>query len=155
MTRPPHRRISRILLFDQNDAVLLLMTASPLLSTPVVRWLTPGGGVEDHESHAEGAIRELFEETGLSLDEIGEPVWNVQGKSEFADGTVQTTYAEYFVTRTSRFDPVNDNWMENEFVDITDIRWLTAEELEASGEPFAPLNLPDLIRAHRKANRGR
>jgi 8-oxo-dGTP pyrophosphatase MutT (NUDIX family) len=155
MTRPPHRRVSRILLFDEHDAVLLMMTASPLLSTPVVRWLTPGGGVEDHESHSEGAIRELFEETGLSVDEIGEPVHTVQGISEFADGTVQSTYAEFFVTRTSRFDPVNDNWMENEFVDITDIRWWTAEELEASGEPFAPLNLPDLIRAHRKERRER
>lgn len=126
-----------------------MLTASPLLSTPVVRWLTPGGGVEDHESHAEGAIRELFEETGLVVDDIGDPVWTIDGKSEFADGTVQTTYAEFFVARTTRFEPVNDNWMENEHVDITDIRWWSLEELESTEEPIAPLNLVELVRRHR------
>ena len=118
-----------------------MLTASPSLSTPVVRWLTPGGGVEDHETHHEGALRELYEETGLVVDNLGNPVWTAEGRSEFADGSTQTTYAEFFVTRTNRFEPVNDNWMENEFVDITGIRWWTAEELEASGELFAPLNL--------------
>jgi hypothetical protein len=38
--------------------------------------------------------------------------------------------------------------MDNEHIDITGIRWWTADELENSGESFAPLNLPDLIRAH-------
>ena len=148
MSRPPHRRVSRILLYDERDAVLLMLTASPLLSTPVIRWLTPGGGVEAHETHHEGAVRELYEETGLMVDDLGEPVWTIHGQSEFADGSVQTTYAEFFRTRTTRFDPVNDNWMDNEHIDITGIRWWTADELENSGESFAPLNLPDLIRAH-------
>ncbi|MTA82269.1 MAG: NUDIX domain-containing protein, partial [Actinobacteria bacterium] len=73
MSRPPHRRVSRILLYDERDAVLLMLTASPLLSTPVIRWLTPGGGVEPHETHHDGAVRELFEETGLVVDNLGEP----------------------------------------------------------------------------------
>lgn len=145
--RPAHRRVSRILLFDESDAILLMRTASPLLATPVVRWLTPGGGVEDHESHHEGALRELFEETGLQLTSLGEPVWTMHGESHFADGTRQTTYAEFFVARTPRFDPVHDNWMENEHVDITDIRWWTLGELESTEESYAPLDLTDIVRA--------
>ncbi len=145
MVRPAHRRVSRVVLLDENDRFLLLLTASPRLQTPVVRWLTPGGGVEDHESHAEGAIRELFEETGLRVDSVGEPIWSIEGQSIFNDGHVQSTYSEYFVVRTTSFELTNENWMDNEFVDITDVRWWTVEELQSSGEKYSPEPLLEVI----------
>ena len=151
--RPAHRRVSRVVLLDENDRFLLLLTASPRLQTPVVRWLTPGGGVEDHESHAEGAIRELFEETGLRVDSVGEPIWSIEGQSIFNDGHVQSTYSEYFVVRTTRFELTNENWMDNEFVDITDVRWWTVEELQTSGEKYSPEPLLDVIQLAIKNSR--
>lgn len=145
MARPAHRRVSRVVLLDENDRFLLLLTASPRLQTPVVRWLTPGGGVEEHETHAEGAIRELFEETGLRVDSVGEPIWSIEGQSIFNDGHVQSTYSEYFVVRTTSFELTNENWMDNEFVDITDVRWWTVEELNTSGEKYSPEPLLEVI----------
>ena len=145
MARPAHRRVSRVVLLDENDRFLLLLTASPRLQTPVVRWLTPGGGVEDHESHAEGAIRELFEETGLRVESVGDPIWSIEGQSVFNDGHVQSTYSEYFVVRTNSFEITNENWMDNEFVDITDVRWWTVEELNTSGEKYSPEPLLEVI----------
>lgn len=145
MARPAHRRVSRVVLLDENDRFLLLLTASPRLQTPVVRWLTPGGGVEDHETHAEGAIRELFEETGLRVDSVGDPIWSIEGQSVFNDGHVQSTYSEYFVVRTNSFEITNENWMDNEFVDITDVRWWTLEELHTSGEKYSPEPLLEVI----------
>ncbi|BDU10856.1 hypothetical protein AINA4_07770 [Aurantimicrobium sp. INA4] len=112
---------------------------------PRTRWITPGGGVEDHESHAEGAKRELFEETGLLIDNVGDPIWSISSESVFNDGHVQTTYSEFFVVHTENFQPVNDNWMENEFVDISDIRWWNIPELASSGEKYSPEPLFDLI----------
>ena len=145
MARPAHRRVSRVVLLDENDRFLLLLTASPRLQTPVVRWLTPGGGVEDHETHAEAAVRELFEETGLLVDSVGDSIWSVEGQSVFNDGHVQSTYSEYFVVRTTSFEITNDNWMENEFVDITDVRWWTMSEFEQSGEKYSPEPLLEII----------
>ena len=145
MARPAHRRVSRVVLLDEKDRFLLLLTASPRLQTPVVRWLTPGGGVEDHESHAEGAIRELFEETGLRVESVGDPIWSIEGQSVFNDGHVQSTYSEYFVVRTNSFEITNENWMDNEFVDITDVRWWTLEELHTSGEKYSPEPLLEVI----------
>jgi len=147
VTRPAHRRVSRILLFDEQERILLLKTASPLLAVPVVRWITPGGGVDDHESHTQGAVRELFEETGLLVDSVGEPVWTVSGETTFNDGHVQTTYTEFFSVRTTSFEPVQDHWMPNEFSDIHDVRWWSRDEIASTTEPYAPLNLLDMVTA--------
>lgn len=143
--RPAHRRVSRVVLLDENDRFLLMLTASPRLQTPVVRWITPGGGVEDHETHQEAAIRELFEETGLRIDNVGESIWSVDGQSIFNDGHVQSTYSEFFAVRTTSFEVTNENWMENEFVDITDVRWWTLDELAVSGEKYSPEPLLEIV----------
>lgn len=148
---PKHRRASRILLIDDQDRFLLLLTVSSLLDVPVVQWITPGGGVEPHESHSEGAIRELFEETGLHVTDVGDPVFTISGQRTFANGQEQTTYSEYFVVRTVAFTPVTDHWMENEFDDIKDVRWWSLDELKATDEPYSPVPLISLVEAALKA----
>jgi 8-oxo-dGTP pyrophosphatase MutT (NUDIX family) len=145
LSRPAHRRVSRIILLDEQNRFLLMLTSSPRLAVPVTRWITPGGGVEPHESHHEGAIRELYEETGLLVGELGEPIHALDGHSIFNDGHHQTTYTEFFVHRTTNFEPVNDNWMENEHVDIAEVRWWYLHELMASGKPFSPEPLAQIV----------
>jgi 8-oxo-dGTP pyrophosphatase MutT (NUDIX family) len=124
-----------------------MLTASSLLEVPVVQWITPGGGVEPNETHQQGAIRELFEETGLVVSDVGDPVFTIDGRRVFATGEQQTTHSEFFVVRTLAFTPVTDHWMENEFDDIHDVRWWSLAELKETSEPYSPVPLISLIEA--------
>ncbi len=142
---PGLRRTSRIILMDGHGAALLFMTAAPD-STRFARWITPGGGVDPGETHGQAAIRELFEETGLVVDDVGEPVWSLDFEVAWDEADHDRGHAEYFVVRCERFDPVSTNWTESEHVDMTQHGWFTADELLRSGQPFEPYDLPRLLR---------
>jgi 8-oxo-dGTP pyrophosphatase MutT (NUDIX family) len=142
---PGLRRTSRILLIDADGAALLFFTAAPD-SSRFSRWITPGGGVDPGENHAQAAVRELFEETGLIVDTVGEPVWSLDFEVTWDEADHDRGHAEYYLVRCTRFEPASTNWTAEEHVDVTAHRWFTADELEASGEPFEPAELPDLLR---------
>ena len=147
---PGLRRTSRIMLIDADGAALLFFTAAPD-SSRFSRWITPGGGVDPGESHHEAAVRELFEETGLVVDSVGEPVWSLDFGVDWDEADHDRGHAEYYVVRCERFTPASTNWTAEEHVDVTAHRWFTADELEASGEPFEPAELPALLRRFRAA----
>lgn len=142
---PGLRRTSRVILMDGGGAALLFFTAAPD-TTRFARWITPGGGVDPGETHEQAAIRELFEETGLVVDSVGEPVWSLDFDVAWDEADHDRGHAEYFVVRCERFDPVSTNWTESEHVDMTGHGWFTADELLRSGEPFEPYDLPRLLR---------
>ena len=151
---PGLRRTSRVLLLAPDGAALLFMTAAPD-SSRFARWITPGGGVDAGESHAEAAVRELFEETALRVDAVGEPVHAIDFAVDWDEADHDRGHAEYYVVRVpSRFAPSSENWTEEEHVDVTAHHWFTASELEASGEPFEPPELPDLLRRHSDGGQG-
>ncbi|NQX10297.1 NUDIX domain-containing protein [Microbacteriaceae bacterium VKM Ac-2855] len=136
-----HRRVSRILLVDERDRILLMLTDFPRLREPVIRWITPGGGVDDGESYREGALRELWEETGLRIEDPGEPVWALDSTAVLADGSTQFSHSEFYLVRTAHFDPVDEHWMADEFVDIREVRWWSLDELASTADDVAPVGL--------------
>jgi len=86
------------------------------------RWGVPGGLLQRHESAADAARREVFEEVGLEIALIGEPTVNVDARPRRVDVVF-------------RARPVNDS-------DADDARPCSVEVVEARW--FDPTDLPEL-----------
>ena len=99
------------------------------------------------ESHAQAAVRELFEETGLVVETLGELVYSETIPLPYDEAIYPQAYQEFFVFRVdSEFEPDQSGWTESERIDVTHWRWWSAEELEATQDPFEPESLPQLLR---------
>lgn len=141
------RRAGRVLLVDQAGRALLLHGGDP--ARPGERyWFTPGGGLRGSETTAEGAARELREETGLRVtaSELGEPVW--QETNEFSYAGRQYRQDQIFFTIRVAEWRVDTAGMEaDEQQTITEHRWWSPEEIEASSERIYPATLASLLRS--------
>lgn len=135
---------SRVLLLDAQDHILLFLTKHDVPGYPA-RWLTTGGHLEAGESHRDAAIRELFEETGLVIDEPGAVIWAHDFVAERSPGFFANHHEEFYVQRTTRFAPSHADWTPEERLDILDERWWSLAELRATTEPVEPANLIALL----------
>jgi 8-oxo-dGTP pyrophosphatase MutT (NUDIX family) len=140
------RRAARVLLVDGAGRTLLLHGGDP--ARPEDRWwITPGGGLDDGETLAEGAARELYEETGLRVDpaELGDPVWH-----EIAEFSYRTRAyrqeQDFFLLRVAEWQVDTAGMDEDEQQTITEHRWWSAAEIEASDEQIYPPELAGLLR---------
>jgi 8-oxo-dGTP pyrophosphatase MutT (NUDIX family) len=140
-----HRLTSRVLLFDRDNRVLLFLIAAPDTSG-IARWLTPGGGVDLGESHHEAALRELREETGLVLKDLGIPVWSHDFTVQWDAADHATGHAEFYRAVVDAFEPSDEFWTDEERVDVLAHRWWTLDELAATADSYEPAELLDLIR---------
>jgi 8-oxo-dGTP pyrophosphatase MutT (NUDIX family) len=146
------RPTSRLLVLDEDDRLLLMMTKAPDTSG-AARWITPGGGVDPGESHEEAAVRELHEETGQVVAEVG-PVVRVDDFEVPWDAADHTHgHAEFFVVRLPHFEVVDDDWTDDERVDILESRWFSLEELESTTDPVEPVDLAATVAEVLRAGR--
>jgi 8-oxo-dGTP pyrophosphatase MutT (NUDIX family) len=139
------RRAARILLLDAQARVLLFHGSDP--ARPEHRyWFTPGGGLNEGESYAQGAARELFEETGLrvSAAELGEPVWRETTEFPF-DGSWYRQEQEFFLLRVDEWgvDTTGFDQIERDSIDTH--RWWSPQELLTTSEKYYPRELPTLL----------
>ena len=142
------RRAARVLLVDRAGRTLLLHGGDP--ARPRQRWwFTPGGGLQGGETAAQGAARELFEETGLRVEaaELGEPIW--RQVTEFSyDHRQYRQDQEFFLLRVSEFRVDTAGMETDEQETITEHRWWSAAELDASTDQIFPEELAALLRRH-------
>ncbi len=136
------RRAARVILLDTEQR--LLLTRFSFADRDV--WTTVGGGVESGETHAEAARRELVEEAGLEVADVGACVWTRE--HVIADPVSFDVQRErYFLVRTQPFEPVPRlSWEELAAEGMTALRWWPLDEILAATETlFAPRLLGRLV----------
>jgi 8-oxo-dGTP pyrophosphatase MutT (NUDIX family) len=109
-------------------------------------WFTVGGGLTDGESSAEGAARELFEETGLRVSpaELGAPVWREVTEFPF-DGVWYRQEQEFFLLRVPAWEVDTTGFDELERLYMDEHRWWSLAELLSTEERYYPDELPVLL----------
>lgn len=139
------REAARVLLLDPDGRVLLLEGLDPDDVAAGRWWFTPGGGIEGDESAADAARREVREETGAVLGDLEGPVWERTATFDFG-GVHYRQHEVYFVARIEPFALSTDDRTALERRALTDARWWSVAELEATEEVVYPENLLDLLR---------
>jgi 8-oxo-dGTP pyrophosphatase MutT (NUDIX family) len=140
------RRAARVVLVDDADRTLLLRGGDP--ARPALRWwFTPGGGLDEGESSAEGAARELFEETGLRVTpaDLGRPVWHQITRFSY-DNRQYRQEQDFYLFRVPEWQVDTTGFDPEEQRTIDDHRWWSVAELDATAETVYPENLADLLR---------
>jgi 8-oxo-dGTP pyrophosphatase MutT (NUDIX family) len=113
-------------------------------------WFTIGGAAEDGESLPDAAVRELYEETRISVDpaRLGEPI---------AEQTIEFSWGGHHIVQDQVFYAVPvtsaealgvsleglDQW---EQATTDKYGWLAASDLDGDERPAHP-DIPDLMRA--------
>ena len=141
---PVIRPAARTLVLDERDR--LLLTRFRRADTGAVWWSPPGGGLDPGDTHEQAALRELAEETGLMQAELGPWVWTREHVMVWA-GVMTRQLERYYLVRTAAFDAWPRLLTEEERTGLTELRWWTTEELEATAEELHPRALPGLVRA--------
>jgi ADP-ribose pyrophosphatase YjhB (NUDIX family) len=145
----PLRRAGRVIVLDPDDRVLLFRYDD---SPPNGRhWSTPGGGLDDGESYAAGALRELTEETGWADVPIGSEVYTRELTMGYGPRIVRQ-HERFFLARVSvpRRDVTDVAGMHSSD-GIAEWRWWTLAEIDATDEVIWPQGLAGLIRRYRSA----
>lgn len=140
------RRAARVVLVDREDRTLLLRGGDP--ARPGERWwFTPGGGLDAGETPAEGAVRELREETGLRIApaELGEPVWHQVTTFSYNNRTYRQEQ-DFYLARVAEWQVDTSGFDVEERASIDAHRWWTADELDATAETIYPAELAGLLR---------
>ncbi|MFB6813755.1 NUDIX hydrolase [Streptomyces sp. NPDC056347] len=143
------RESARVLLTDGLDRLLLLrFRVDPDAPDGGFGWCTPGGGVEDGESLAEAAARELREETGLSVEPaaLGASVAETSGYADlgWAEGIFRDVFFHFRVT-DHRID--ESGLAEDERRYHAGYRWWPLADLAATDETVYPFGLAELTSA--------
>lgn len=138
------RIAARIVLVDGAGRTLLFNGGDPARPEDGTWWFTPGGGVEQGERFEEAARRELFEETGVRVDDVGPIVHERRAEFRFG-GRLLRQLESYYLVRIEGVSVDSSGWTELERRTVDGYRWWSIDELRTTDEVVYPTNIVDLL----------
>lgn len=142
------RPSSRLLILDPSGRVLLFrFVFKKGVLAGQDYWATPGGGVEDGETFQQAAIRELREETGVRMKEIGPEAGRRELVLLLPDGERVMADERYFLVRFGGATLSREGWTAEEREVTAEYKWWSQDELAKTSETVWPENLLEMLRA--------
>lgn len=133
-----------------------LIFAGQRLDNPAPAWQMPQGGIDDGEKPRQAALRELWEETGVTGDLV-EFIGKTHGWVTYDlppellgkvwGGKYRGQKQKWFLYRfTGRDDQVR---IDTEHPEFSHWRWISADEMVASIVPFKRAVYEEVVRSFR------
>ncbi len=148
----PYRPCAGVMLINQGG----LIFAGQRKDNPVSAWQMPQGGIDAGEKPRAAALRELWEETGVTTDLVEfvakSPDWLTYDLPEELLGKVwggkfrgqrQRWFLFRFLGRDDQID------IATEHPEFSEWRWVTADEMLASIVPFKRAVYAEVVGAFR------
>jgi len=140
------RPSSRLLVLDAQRRLLLFRFENKRGALAgKTFWATPGGEVEPGETFEQAAQREMFEETGVRIENVGPQMGRRTATFQLTTGEMVLADERFFAIQLDTLRVSTEHWTELERDVMTEHRWWSQAQLESATEQIWPEDLGRML----------